>query len=91
MDSPDSEPLTVTLTRSCDVRGATEVPTDETLTAIFDRFLLRIRSDNLDAYHFQDLLTKGVQHEIMALTDRANLFGALEYSGGTFEDQPTAP
>src|SRR5215472_12888886 len=49
--------------------ASNEVPTDETLTAIFDRFLLRIRSDNLDAYHFQDLLTKGVQHEIMALTD----------------------
>src|ERR1043165_7793952 len=49
--------------------ASNEVPNDETLTAIFDRFLLRIRSDNLDAYHFQDLLTKGVQHEIMALTD----------------------
>src|SRR5438034_67658 len=49
--------------------ASNEVPTDETLTAIFDRFLLRIRSDNLDAYHFQDLLTKGVQHEIHSLTD----------------------
>ena len=35
-----------------------EVPTDETLTAIFDRFILRIRSDNLDAYHFHDLLRR---------------------------------
>ena len=33
-----------------------EVPSDETLTALFDRFLLRIRSDNLDAYHFNELL-----------------------------------
>src|SRR5689334_13877654 len=49
--------------------ASNEVPTDETLTAIFDRFLLRIKSDNLDAYHFQDLLTKGVQHEIHSLTD----------------------
>src|ERR1700759_8172 len=49
--------------------ASNEVPTDETLTAIFDRFLLRIRSENLDAYHFQDLLTKGVQHEIHALTE----------------------
>ncbi|MCL2777489.1 MAG: AAA family ATPase [Polyangiaceae bacterium] len=49
--------------------ASNEVPTDETLTAIFDRFLLRIRSDNLDAYHFQDLLIKGVQQEIMALSD----------------------
>ncbi len=49
--------------------ASNEVPTDETLTAVFDRFLLRIRSENLDAYHFQDLLTKGVQHEIHSLTD----------------------
>ena len=49
--------------------ASNEVPGDETLTAIFDRFLLRIRSDNLDAYHFQDLLTKGIQHEVMGLTD----------------------
>jgi MoxR-like ATPase len=49
--------------------ASNEVPTDETLTAIFDRFLLRIRSENLDAYHFQDLLTKGVEHEIHALTE----------------------
>ncbi|NOU26582.1 MAG: AAA domain-containing protein [Polyangiaceae bacterium] len=49
--------------------ASNEVPSDETLTAIFDRFLLRIRSDNLDAYHFQDLLEKGIQHEIMGLSD----------------------
>jgi len=49
--------------------ASNEVPTDETLTAIFDRFLLRIRSDNLDAYHFQDLLQKGIQNELMGLTD----------------------
>ncbi len=49
--------------------ASNEVPSDETLTAIFDRFILRIRSDNLDAYHFQDLLTKGIQHEIMGITD----------------------
>lgn len=49
--------------------ASNEVPSDENLTAIFDRFLLRIRSENLDAYHFQDLLQKGIQHEIMGLTD----------------------
>lgn len=49
--------------------ASNEVPTDETLTAIFDRFLLRIRSDNLDAYHFQDLLQKGIQQEILGVTD----------------------
>jgi MoxR-like ATPase len=49
--------------------ASNEVPSDETLTAIYDRFLLRIRSDNLDAYHFQDLLQKGLQHEVLQLAD----------------------
>src|SRR5579872_1622121 len=44
--------------------ASNEVPADETLTAIYDRFLLRIRSDNLDAYHFQDLLARGLAHEL---------------------------
>jgi MoxR-like ATPase len=48
--------------------ASNEVPGDETLNAIFDRFLLRIRSDNLDAYHFSDLLTKGIQHEIRQMS-----------------------
>ncbi len=50
--------------------ASNEVPTDETLTAVFDRFILRIRSDNLDAYHFQGLLEKGIDHEVMGLTGR---------------------
>src|SRR4029078_12624949 len=49
--------------------ASNEVPTDENLTAIFDRFLLRIRSENLDAYHFQDLLATHIQHEHMCLRD----------------------
>ncbi len=49
--------------------ASNEVPGDESLTAIFDRFLLRIRSENLDAYHFQNLLNTGIEHEIMGMTD----------------------
>jgi MoxR-like ATPase len=49
--------------------ASNEVPNDENLNAIFDRFILRIRSDNLDAYHFQDLLQKGIQHEVMGLSE----------------------
>src|SRR5262249_12700742 len=49
--------------------ASNEVPSDETLAAIFDRFILRIRSDNLDAYHFQDLLQKGMAYEVMQLSD----------------------
>jgi MoxR-like ATPase len=50
--------------------ASNEVPTDETLTAVFDRFILRIRSDNLDAYHFQGLLQKGIEYEVMGLTGK---------------------
>ena len=49
--------------------ASNEVPGDETLTAIYDRFILRIRNDNLDAYHFQDLLQKGLDHEVIQMTD----------------------
>ncbi len=51
--------------------AANEVPTDEALAAIYDRFILRIRSDNLDAYHFQDLLQKGLEHEAISRKDEA--------------------
>jgi MoxR-like ATPase len=51
--------------------ASNEVPSDETLTAIYDRFLLRIRNDNLDAYHFQDLLLKGLGLEQHAASDAA--------------------
>lgn len=43
--------------------ASNEVPGDESLAAIFDRFLLRIKSDHLDAYHFQDLMHKGLEQE----------------------------
>ena len=44
--------------------ASNEVPNDEELMAVFDRFLIRLRSDNLDSYHFQDLLTRGLAHEV---------------------------
>jgi len=47
--------------------ASNEVPSDESLAAMFDRFLLRIRSDNLDAYHFNELLQLGVNHEVKKL------------------------
>ncbi len=49
--------------------ASNEVPSDEGLTAVFDRFLLRIRSENLDAYHFQELLTRGFAHEARVMAD----------------------
>jgi MoxR-like ATPase len=49
--------------------ASNEVPTDEALTAIYDRFIVRIRSENLDAYHFQELLQKGLAHELLRTAD----------------------
>lgn len=43
--------------------ASNEVPSDDGLNAIFDRFLLRVHSDNLDSYHFHELMTKGLALE----------------------------
>ncbi len=43
--------------------ASNEVPNDESLAAIFDRFLVRVVSTNLDGYHFQHLVTKGLAFE----------------------------
>lgn len=51
--------------------ASNEVPADESLSALFDRFLLRIRSDNLDAYHFNELLHLGIDHEVKKLRRQA--------------------
>lgn len=48
--------------------ASNEVPSDDTLSAIFDRFLLRVHSDNLDAYHFSELLERGIAQEIRQMT-----------------------
>lgn len=44
--------------------ASNEVPNDETLEAIFDRFLLRVLSDNLDSFHFHQLIAKGLLNEV---------------------------
>jgi MoxR-like ATPase len=46
------------------------VPNDESLSALFDRFLLRIRSENLDAHQFDELVTRGLTHETRKLLGR---------------------
>jgi len=43
--------------------ASNEVPNDEDLMAVFDRFLLRVRSENLDSYHFHELLMRGIKNE----------------------------
>jgi MoxR-like ATPase len=50
--------------------ASNEPPSDEALVALYDRFLLRIRAENLQAHHFNDLLALGMEHE------KARLAGA---------------
>jgi MoxR-like ATPase len=52
----------------CSLFGATnEVPNDDALGAIFDRFLVRTLSDNLDSFHFHGLVERGLRAEVAAL------------------------
>ncbi len=72
--------------------AANEVPSDEALTAIFDRFILRIRSDNLDAYHFQvvrllKLFAASAYLDGRAQPDASDLF-VLKHVWNS-EDQPS--
>jgi MoxR-like ATPase len=50
--------------------GATnEVPNDDALGAVFDRFLVRASSENLDSFHFHGLVERGLRGEIEALAE----------------------
>ncbi|MCA9710475.1 MAG: AAA family ATPase [Myxococcales bacterium] len=51
--------------------ASNEVPTDDALSALFDRFLLRVRVDYLDSYHFRGLLQKGIDLEANAMNPNA--------------------
>src|ERR1051325_4827507 len=56
----------------CSLFGATnEVPNDEALGAIFDRFLVRALSENLDSFHFHGLVERGIRGEIAELSGTA--------------------
>jgi MoxR-like ATPase len=43
---------------------------DDNLSAMFDRFLVRVLSDNLDSYHFHELMKKGISLELRKMTGR---------------------
>ncbi len=52
----------------CSLFGATnEVPNDEALSAVFDRFLVRTQSENLESFHFHGLVQRGLRAETEAL------------------------
>ncbi|HZL19120.1 MAG TPA: AAA family ATPase, partial [Polyangia bacterium] len=49
--------------------GATnEVPNDDALGAVFDRFLVRASSENLDGFHFHGLIERGLAAEVESLS-----------------------
>lgn len=47
--------------------ASNEVPTDDALSALFDRFALRVKVDYLDSYHFRGLLERGLELEAAEL------------------------
>lgn len=49
--------------------ASNEVPSDEGLSALFDRFSLRVKVDYLDSYHFRGLLQKGAALEATATAE----------------------
>ena len=51
--------------------ASNEVPNDENLAALFDRFLLRVVSDNLDGYHFHKLVERGLANEVARMSGKA--------------------
>jgi MoxR-like ATPase len=60
----------------CSLYGATnEVPNDDALSAIFDRFLVRAPSENLDSFHFHGLVERGLRAEAEALATAAPAAG----------------
>ena len=52
--------------------ASNEVPNDDALSALFDRFLLRARVEYLDSYQFRGLLQKGAALEAASLADQAS-------------------
>ena len=48
--------------------ASNEVPNDENLAALYDRFLLRVVSNNLDSYHFHKLVETGLKNELGKMT-----------------------
>jgi MoxR-like ATPase len=61
--------------------ASNEVPNDESLTAIFDRFLLRVQSNNLDSYHFNELLLRGLKNEQLKIRGIKNMIRPVLQAG----------
>ncbi len=60
--------------------ASNEVPNDDNLEALFDRFLLRVHSGNLDSYHFHNLVARGIELEMARITGAMEKREALIHS-----------
>lgn len=69
--------------------ASNEVPSDDALSALFDRFLLRVRVDYLDSYQFRGLLQKGAALEARAL--EAQALGVGSDSDSSASDSSLTP
>ncbi len=52
--------------------ASNEVPNDDSLAAMFDRFLIRVLSYNHDSYHFGELMQRGIALEVARMTGRGD-------------------
>jgi len=57
--------------------ASNEIPNDDSLEAIYDRFLLRVYSDNLEGFHFQGLIDKGIRYEQARLSEQQGVLPIL--------------
>ena len=71
--------------------ASNEVPNDEALEAIYDRFLLRVYSDNLDSFHFHGLIEKGLAYETSKLNPGSRAYQALLTSESLHELHANLP
>jgi MoxR-like ATPase len=75
--------------------ASNEVPSSDNLDAIFDRFLLRVHSDNLDSYHFHELMNKGLALERASsrdeLAEQSALRLAQQQASGSAPAPPPLP
>ena len=57
--------------------ASNEVPNDDSLGAIFDRFLIRALSENLDSYHFHALMNRGIAIEAQKMAKDKNISSSV--------------
>ena len=77
------------------IGASNEVPTDDSLGAVFDRFLVRVKTQNLDAFHFDGLIARGMDAEAKRASAAAPLVdvdGLRAFSRGFSRlAKPSAP